>query len=93
MLAEVRKRTETISTGKSPVIWKSAMAIGGMFGGALTMIAALILWAVSAVENINHDHLGLILIAASFVLFGIGAHGLDLSRTAEIEARKRRINL
>ena len=87
------KKTVAVSTDKDKIFWKTVIAIGGMTLGTLLLAAALISWGISAFESISHDYLELLLIAASFVSFGVGAHGLDLVREAEIEERKRRLNL
>ena len=93
MVTGVMKNTKAVSMRKSPPFWQFAMAVGGMTAGVLLMLAGLILWGFSAVESVNRDYLELVLLAAAFVFLGIGAHGLDLVRSAEIKERKRRLNL
>jgi cytochrome c biogenesis protein CcdA len=93
MMTAVMKKSEAVSSGRSPALWKLTIGAGGMIFGALLLVAALILWGFSGVEGVNRDYKELVLIAASFVSVGIGAHGLDLVRDEELEERKQRLNL
>lgn len=93
MLTEVLEEKKAVSRRENSIFWKQLMALGGMSLGVLLMFAASVSWCFSAFENVNHDHFELILIAAAFVFMGIGAHGLDLIRDAELAERKRKLGL
>jgi len=87
------KKTEAVGApGKISVPVGLAMAAGGMALGLLLMLSGLILWVISAVERQNHDRWESILIVASFVFFGIGAHGLDLVNKAEKAEKRRKLD-
>jgi len=93
MYQAIMKKEEAVSTGKFSASMMMVMAAGGFAIGVLLMLTGLTLWAFSAAEQKNRDSLEEILILASFVFLGIGAHGLDLMNRAEREERERNLNI
>lgn len=57
---------------------KKVGATGGLSLGLILLVAGIILSGFALFEKTNFDNAELILIVSSFVLFGSGAHCLDL---------------
>lgn len=93
MVAAVMKKTEAVSACGFSTTAKLMMAVGGVTIGILLLVAGMLAWAISAVDQQNHDYLELILIGAAFAFLGLGAHGLDLLHSAKRAEQKRRLNL
>lgn len=68
------------------ILWNLYTA-AGFGGGVILLFAGLLLSAVSYLDQISFHGLDVVMLAASFVLFMLGAHFLDL---AEKEAKRQK---
>lgn len=73
-------------------LWNLCTA-AGFGGGAILLIAGLVLSAVSYVDQISFHGLNVVMLGASFVFLMLGAHFLDLAEKEERRKKKEKLNL
>lgn len=73
-------------------LWNLCTA-AGFTGGVILLFGGLLLSAVSYFDQISFYGLEAIMIGASFFLFMLGAHFLDLAEKEEKRKKKEKLNL
>lgn len=73
-------------------LWNLCTA-AGFIGGALLLLAGLLLSAASYFDQISFYGLDAVMIGASFVLLMLGAHFLDLADKEEKRKKKEKLHL
>lgn len=89
MNALIKNKVKNSDDGYSTILKKSVASIGICLGFIL-LVTGVFLISFAFVEKTNFDNAELFLIVSSFLLFGLGAHCLDL---LEEEKRSKRDSL
>ena len=89
MNAIIKNKAKDSANTYSTILKKSVASVG-LFLGFILLITGVFLIVFAFFEKTNFDNAELLLILASFVLFGLGAHCLDL---LEKEKRANRDSL